>query len=89
MAKICDVTPQAVQQWFVSTTPTAENVALVAKEFRGNPYWVILGEGEMRTSESLDPSEQSLIEAWRSMSPGSKDLVLSEFQARFSGRKQG
>lgn len=79
IAKVCGISPQAVQQWFSGSTgsPTPENLAAVCKRYRGNLMWVITGAGDMHSDSTLDHDESALVELWRSLPPESKSNIMA------------
>lgn len=46
MAKICDVSPQAIHRWFDGNTnnPSAENIAVLARYYEADLMWLITGD---------------------------------------------
>ena len=53
MAGICDISPQAIHRWYDGNTssPSAENIATLARYYRADLMWLITGE---RTIEGND-----------------------------------
>jgi transcriptional regulator with XRE-family HTH domain len=77
IARICDISPQAVQQWFSGSTgsPKPENMAAIAKAFNGNLMWIITGEGPMKVGA---PARQTsdVLKLFDQLSDEAKSRIL-------------
>lgn len=63
LARRLGVTRQAVSLWCAAGTKdiSATNAMLIAKELEVDPYWLVLGKGEMKPPKRLEEHEIKMV----------------------------
>lgn len=86
IAALCDISPQAVQQWFSGGTksPKPEHMAAVAREYDGNLMWIILGKGPMRITPATRQASE-IQELFEQLPAESKTRILRALKKEIAG----
>lgn len=86
LAKICNISYQAVQAWFLNSDPTPENIAKISQHFGVNAIWIITGSGERHITK-LDNDERYIIEGWRRLPLAEREILVRQQRAFIDSHK--
>ncbi|MDK1182943.1 MULTISPECIES: helix-turn-helix domain-containing protein [Cronobacter] len=86
MAKIADVSPTSVTNWFKRGTISKESAAKLASASRTSLSWILTGVEEGGGVFSAD--ELELIDVYRELPPVERRNMLSAFQMRLQQLKE-
>ncbi len=78
LARRLGVTRQAVSLWCAAGTKdiSATNAMLIAKELEVDPYWLVLGKGEMKPPKRLEEHEIKMVNVMQKLDEDSKNLAI-------------
>lgn len=78
LARRLGVTRQAVSLWCAAGTKdiSATNAMLIAKELEVDPYWLVLGKGEMKPPKRLEEHEIKMVNIMQKLDEDSKNLAI-------------
>ncbi len=80
MARIAEVSPTSVTNWFKRETISKESAAKLAQAGNISLAWILTGEEDQRGA--LSESELALIEVFRELPPIEQQNMLAAFQMR-------
>ncbi|EHO4927629.1 helix-turn-helix domain-containing protein [Salmonella enterica] len=80
MAKIADVSPTSVTNWFKRQTISKESASRLAQAARVSLAWILTGENE--AGAGLSEDEEALIRVFRELPPIEQRNMLAAFQMR-------
>lgn len=81
MARIAEVSPTSVTNWFKRETISKESAAKLAAAGKVSLSWVLTGEQD-GGSQCLDEDELELLETYRAMPPIERRNMIAAFQMR-------
>lgn len=80
MAKIADVSPTSVTNWFKRQTISKESASRLAQAARVSLAWILTGESE--PGGELSDDEMALLQTFRELPPIEQRNMLAAFQMR-------
>lgn len=80
MAKIADVSPTSVTNWFKRQTISKESASRLAQAARVSLTWILTGESE--PGGELSDDEAALLQVFRELPPIEQRNMLAAFQMR-------
>lgn len=85
MAKIAEVSPTSVTNWFKRGTISKDSAAKLAKEAKVSLAWILTGQED--ETGALNEDERLLIEVYRELPPIEQRNMLAAFQMRLKQLK--
>lgn len=86
MARIAEVSPTSVTNWFKRGTISKESAAKLANAARTSLSWVLTGAEE--GGGAFSPDELELVDTYRSLPPVERRNMLAAFQMRLQQLKE-